>query len=40
MVLRWSLTRAMFRQALAESEAWTPTEAPWMLPMGLAVPSF
>ena len=26
----------MFRQALAASEAWTPTESPWTLPTGLA----
>ena len=28
-------TRAMFRQALAESQAWTPIESPWTLPTGL-----
>ena len=33
------LTRAMFRQALAASEAWTPTEAPWTLPFGFAAES-
>ena len=26
----------MFRQALAASEAWTPTDAPWTLPFGFA----
>ena len=35
-MLRRLLTRAMFRQALAASEACTPTEAPWTLPIGLA----
>ena len=25
----------MFRQALAESQAWTPIESPWTLPTGL-----
>ena len=34
--MRRLLTRAMFRQALAASEAWTPTEAPWTLPFGFA----
>src|SRR5262245_49830586 len=35
MVLRGLLTRAMFRQALAESLAWTPMESPWTMPAGL-----
>ena len=35
-MLRRSLTRAMFRQALAASEACTPTDAPWTLPFGFA----
>ena len=34
-MLRGLLTRAMFRQALAESQAWTPIESPWTLPTGL-----
>ena len=34
-VLRELLTRAMPRQALAASEACTPTDAPWTLPFGL-----
>ena len=29
----------MFRQALAESEAWTPTLAPWTLPTSFVDPS-
>src|SRR5262245_55711629 len=35
MVLPTSRTRAMLRQALAASEAWTPSESPWTLPAGL-----
>ena len=38
-MLRRLLTRAIFRQALAASEAWTPTDAPWTLPLGLAAVS-
>ena len=34
-MFRGLLTRAMFRQALAESQAWTPIESPWTLPTGL-----
>ena len=29
----------MFRQALAESQAWTPMPSPWTLPTGLASPA-
>ena len=34
-MLRALPTRAMLRQALAESQAWTPIESPWTLPTGL-----
>src|SRR5215510_14926000 len=34
-VLRGLARRAMLRQALAESQAWTPIESPWTLPSGL-----
>ena len=34
-MFRGLATRAMFRQALAESQAWTPIESPWTLPGGL-----
>ena len=33
--MRALLDAAMFRQALAESQAWTPMESPWTLPTGL-----
>ena len=36
IVLRGLLTRAMFRQALAASEACSPTESPCTLPLCLA----
>ena len=35
-MFRGLATRAMFRQALAESQAWTPIESPWTLPSGLS----
>ena len=32
---RGLLARDRLRQALAESQAWTPIESPWQLPIGL-----
>ena len=37
-LFRRLLTRAMFGQAFAESQAWTPIESPWTLPGRLVAP--